>query len=71
MTATKFSKARVYQKDIETSILHFLNGDSLPLAHLPYEAFPAGMHHTPQRSLPLLSHGEVVAHIDECMALQE
>ena len=62
----------VHQQNVEPSLLDLANGHALRLvAHLLHEARPAGVHHALQRVLALLPHGEVVAHVDERVALQQ
>jgi hypothetical protein len=65
------SKASIHQQDFEASLLDLLHGEALPLANFPHEALPTGMHHAAERCLSLLAHGEVVAHVDERVALEE
>ena len=71
MTRGGFLKARVYQEDVETSLLHLVHRNSLPFTHLLHEALPTGVHHAPQRGLSLVPHGEVVPDVDERACLQE
>lgn len=71
MTRKWFLKARVYQEDVETSLFHLVHRNSPPFTHLLHEALPAGVHHAPQRGLPLVPHGEVVPDVDEHAGLQE
>src|SRR6266702_2322392 len=70
-TAQYTSRTRVHQQDVEAGPLDLANGHALPLAHLLHKAGPAGVHRALQRVLALLPHGEVVAHVDERVALEE